>query len=536
MENYSLALSLGHNSSAVLIDEDGNILVGYENERLTGVKSDSAFPRQAILAIASNYDITSVTGVYVSHWEVVGNVDNMSLKHWDKDFVLLTCPNAKIYAEYDHHDCHVEALRVFSGGNEWEIIADGFGNYNEVMSIYHNRELIHRVFGYDKSLGLLYQYATAYLGMKMNQDEYKLLGYETKIGSVLQGELFEILNEEIYKYANKYYREIITPRIVPKFDGVSGLDALVNIRLNVTNHLDALIYTKLGLKKSNLSDSARKIIIAFYIQSVVEIVIEKVIRSFDMKDVGLCGGLFMNVKLNNRVTRNVDRVSIMPLCGDNGAGLGAYQLHKGNLKWPDHLFFGIRDYFIKPIGDGIECFDNFQSALTKATQYVGEGYIVNFVHGNMEFGARALGHTSTLALPFVENVEYINRVNERSTIMPMAGMIAKSYLHHYNGHAEVIKSCGYMIVTLDQKEEYYGKAPGIHHFDPLRGVFTNRVQVVDGDHEMYPLVHAFGAVINTSFNIHGQPIVLGPTHIMKAHSFQKDRDVDDRIRTIVVVK
>lgn len=536
MRNYSLALSLGHNSSAVLINEDGNILVGYENERLTGVKSDSAFPRQAIITIANNYDISLVTDIYVSHWEVTGNIDNMSLKHWDRDFILLTCPNAKIYAEYDHHDCHVEALRVFSGGNEWEIVADGFGNFNEVMSIYHNSKLVHRVFGYDKSLGLLYQYATAYLGMKMNQDEYKLLGYETKIGSLLQGESFEILNEEIYKYANKYYREIITPRIIPKFDGVSGLDALVNIRLNITNHLDTLLYTKLGFKKSNLSDSARKIIVAFYVQSVVEIVMEKVIRAFDMKNVGLCGGLFMNVKLNNRVTRNVDRVSIMPLCGDNGAGIGAYQIRKGNLIWPDHLFFGQRDYFIKPIGVDLECSDNFQDALTKATQYLKEGYIVNFVHGDMEFGARALGHTSTLALPFVENVEYINKVNERSTIMPMAGMVTKSYLNHYHSRAQIHKSCEYMIVTIDQKMEHNGKAPGIHHFDPVRGIFTNRVQIIDENHEMLPLVQEFGAIINTSFNIHGQPIVFGPVDIMKAHSFQKDRDVDGRIKTIVVVK
>ncbi len=147
---YDLVLSLGHGSSAILIKE-GEILIGYENERITGIKSDSQFPIHAIKEICKYYDRYAISNVYISHWATFGDVDEMSHKHWRRDLLSQQCPSVDaVYSHTDHHDCHVEALRVFANKTyNWEIVADGFGNYNETISIYNKGKLIHRVFGFE---------------------------------------------------------------------------------------------------------------------------------------------------------------------------------------------------------------------------------------------------------------------------------------------------------------------------------------------------------------------------------------------------
>lgn len=539
---YSLCLSLGHNSSAVIV-EDGNIICGYENERLTGVKADSRFPTEAIQEIGKFYDLNEVKEVYISHWSTFGTVDEMSYKHWQRDTLLKLCPkinelfegNKRIYGA-DHHDCHVSALRAFCDEPfEYEIVADGFGNYNETISIYKNQELIHRVFGFEKSLGLLYQYTTAYLDLKMNQDEYKLLGYESNITRVLLPDYVEYLTHLSAKYANTFSKRIFKPSITPKYDLVAGLEALPNLRLKIKKDLDRLLGdVKKQAKFRSLSDYQKKTICAYFIQSVVEKVMVDIILVYRIKNVALTGGLFMNVKLNNIIAKYVNSITILPICGDQSGGLGCYNYFKKDLVWPNHLFWGKRDLsFIPKDIKRMHVFEDEVKAYEKVHELIGNDGIVNIVKGNMEFGARALGNTSTITKPLPNNVRYINMLNNRSSIMPMAGMISTEELYYYK-RINVYKSLEYMIITLNHLYTPMYETIGCHHKHPTLNDWTNRVQLVLNDNLYLKLIKDYGMLINTSFNTHGQPIVYSTDQIINAHNFQLKRDSDERMHTVII--
>ena len=155
---------------------------------------------------------------FVSHWFDDFNFyenkhKKIHEKYWNdkyieslkKDFGFKT---VFLSPGFTHHDAHAYAVTGFyehysSDPNEAMIlVADGFGNQQEVMSLYRliyddkgmrNIELYHRAYGYKNSLGLFYQYSTSYTGMVENQDEYKFLGYESHIHEVLdKKKLFKI--------------------------------------------------------------------------------------------------------------------------------------------------------------------------------------------------------------------------------------------------------------------------------------------------------------------------------------------------------
>jgi len=146
-------------------------------------------------------------------------------------------------------------------------------------------------------------------------------------------------------------------------------------------------------------------------------------------------------------------MSVMPICGDQSCGLGVYNRYNKDLKWPDNLFWGKRDLSDFPV--------NIPKTYVTTSEYAAleiirskleSDKIVNVVIGDMEFGARALGHTSTLMLPNKDNVVYNNMLNDRPTIMPCAGMVSDKYLKHsYDLYDRVYKSLEYMIVTLNFK-------------------------------------------------------------------------------------
>lgn len=541
---YYLCLSLGHNASAVLI-ENGKILIGYENERFTGVKSDSKFPSEAIGEIGRYYDLHNVRTVFVSHWETFGDIDAMSYKHWRRDLIKLFCPNANIrshYPGFSHHDAHVEALRVFSKPErfEYEIVADGFGNFNEVISIYRDKQLIHRVFGMEKSLGLLYQYTTAYLDLKMNQDEYKLLGYEAHITEVCDRDKIDQIQKAAKVLADKYVKRILEPTIEPEFDQVAGLESLPKIRMKIRDYNDYVLYTKLGFKKSELSLYNKRVIMAHFIQSVVENVMVRIVLAFNMKSVALTGGLFMNVKLNNAMLKFVYKMCVMPICGDVSGGLGVYNKFRKDLQWPEHLFWGRRD--LQEIPKSIRkllTVVSLREAISHVDRALQHNKIVNLVYGNMEYGARALGHTSTIALPTMDNVEYINHLNNRSTEMPMAPFVSSHFISHYEEFSKVYKSLEYMIITLDFKkrlfsQDIFEQIRGAMHNVPNTACFTSRPQLVVYPGPLTNLVNKYDILINTSFNRHGVPIVCTIDQVLETHAFQLERDNEDRMLTIVV--
>jgi predicted NodU family carbamoyl transferase len=159
---------------------------------------------------------------------------------------------------------------------------------------------------------------------------------------------------------------------------------------------------------------------------------------------------------------------------------------------------------------------------------------VNLVHGNMEFGPRALCNTSTLALPDKQVTRLINKANDRTNEMPMAPVVTRALADDlFHDIGKVHRSLEYMIVTRKYKCGADEGMGGASHRYP-DGVATGRPQITD-DPALCTILNWFGGVlVNTSFNYHGVPIVFERDSIEASHRQQRSRCPELDIKTVVV--
>ena len=282
-------------------------------------------------------------------------------------------------------------------------------------------------------------------------------------------------------------------------------------------------------------------VVSLYVQTYVECVALTLVQLYKPDNILLSGGLFYNVKLNSLISKEVPgRTCVMPLAGDQGAGLGVYNHYRGDLVWPGHLNWGHRNLNFKSNIDGIITVRTMEEAIEIVREElasVNTGF-VNLVRGAMEFGPRALCNTSTIARPELAVCAAINQANGRTTEMPMAPFMSKETAERIFVDCDKIhKSLGYMIVTRDYKGEYTdGRYDGAAHYYPDQEVFTGRPQITDDPY----LLQILGqdqdedVLVNTSFNYHGQPIVMGQDSIEYAHVMQCKNQPDLKIKTVVV--
>lgn len=531
----SLVLTLGHNSSAIAI-QDGTILGGYEEERFTKIKSDSAFPAQSINRLM-HYFGSDFDDVCVGHWFTAGSIVNG--KYIDLDRIKsISTDIYSIDNGLTHHDSHMLSTHAFGKhyhfpSNHMVIVADGFGTFGECISVYDKSaagsQLLNRYFGYNKSLGMLYQYATAYLGMKMHNHEYKMLGYEAHIHEVLTNEkivqLFDIIASDAHERVKYMYNvpiELDTDPIVSK-------SALASTQHEITNLLDSVLER---LELRDISQFTKRVVIAHYVQSIVESVIGSIVSLYKPANLMVVGGLFYNVKLNHLLADSVEKFSVFPLAGDQGAGLGVYQANHRDLVWPGHLNWGHRN-LSNVEGIGIETVTSDDDALDLANKELSEYGMVNIVRGAMEFGPRSLCNTATIALPTMQSVEQINAMNDRTTVMPMAPAMTYSQAKtHLVGVDKVVGSLEYMVATRDVVPGLVDKLLGGSHFYMLQSRHTCRPQIIrESDGLMTELLNVHGPLINTSFNYHGVPIAFDKETIEYSHSMQRKFST---IKTIVV--
>jgi len=537
----SLLLSLGHGASACLVDtSSGHIIAAYENERLTGIKSDSQFPIDAIDE-CMKFTQKKVTRIFVSHWGInPEEFINTASKYWSPSFIRLRFPNSIVTSTnrvFTHHDAHIASAEVFAGkdyldSNTLGIVCDGFGNLGECISIYTfeggERKLEFRHFGFAESLGLYYQYSTSFLGLKENQDEYKLLGYESHMAEVISDvdmpQFVIAVNEQV---------NLLTSRILAK-SLTTATDPLVTVGALPARKLEHRRMLQNMLESSGASHFGvheRRILVAFFTQSIVCGVMISLVREFSGKfntnKLLLSGGVFMNVALNKELIAECDKLCIMPLCGDQGAPLGLYNEAMGNLNWPDDLFWGHRHRPWNKWGGVFSSESTAREACDKAfwlpdtdesatmiAERLNQNQIINLVCKSMEFGSRTLGNTSSLMLPSLKNVARINEANARSTIMPCAPVVRDQDVHLFfemNQVDKVHKSLEYMICTIDYLPGKGELCLGAACKAPFtRGLYTGRVQILK--EETHPFLYqVLGQIdgrmlINTSFNYHGEPI------------------------------
>lgn len=581
-----LAISLGHNSSAALI-EAGRVVFAYEEERFSKIKSDSHWPKNAIAEIFKHSPPSrkEKNTLYISHWYddfdfYKTEIHERIQKHFDPVEVskLMNDWAFKIVTldeNVTHHDAHAYSAIAFMISNAKQdttphnfetfenlvFVADGFGNRCEVFSAYSVQttakgikkfERLSRINNYAQSLGLMYQYATSFCGMKENEDEYKFLGYESQIKDYLEEKdiikLHELAMETSTKL-NSDRRHLIR---VGEFIDINALDQ-VKKDWHTTY---AKVLDSFGIKE--WKDDQARTIIGFFVQAIIEETMVGVVQTLQkntgIPNICLAGGIFYNVKLNNAILKATKgHLCVVPLAGDQAGGIGLYYAKNQHHLTTDfdgfsNLCLGKRDFsdagYTQTTDDKlhhVHIIDKKIPFVTKVVEELGKNTLVNVVHSQMEFGPRALCNTSTLALPTKENVELINTLNKRNTVMPMAPVMLRQHVDFFfdeSQYKKVIGSDKFMIITYDYRTSLlYDKYSGVMHKYPLEEKYSGRPQVIEDNGlsiiqnilTQVWLRYGYACLINTSYNVHGVPIVRTFDDAIKSYEFQQNiiKDLKD---------
>jgi carbamoyltransferase len=237
------------------------------------------------------------------------------------------------------------------------------------------------------------------------------------------------------------------------------------------------------------------------------------------------GGVFMNVKANKRIAElaEVDSFEAFPSCGDETLPLGSFYLdsarHFGEDSVPplQHFYLGgepNENDILAALAQSGYRYEKPADIADAVAELLTAGQPVARCAGPMEFGARALGNRSILADPKNQDVvRVINQmVKKRDFWMPFAPMVKEERQHDYIQNPKHLRS-PFMMMTFDTKENFRDLIAAVHNAD-----LTCRAQILSRSHnpQMHDILTAFerrtggGIILNTSFNLHGFPIVRTP--------------------------
>lgn len=239
------------------------------------------------------------------------------------------------------------------------------------------------------------------------------------------------------------------------------------------------------------------------------------------KDLVIAGGTGLNCTTNGRLISEkvIDSLYILPAANDGGVSIGAaleksYQISKSSFEPMEHIYLGpqFSDLQIKKVLDDWKVsYEKSDSIYKLAAKSLAEGRIVGWFQGKMEGGPRALGNRSILANPTIKKMHsLVNKIKSRENWRPLAPSIIEEFREEY------FKNSSYSPFMLQNHKVYQDKAekiPAVVHKD-----LTSRYQSVKKSTNLkyYMLIHEFykitgiPVVLNTSFNIGGEPIVCTP--------------------------
>lgn len=418
----------------------------------------------------------------------------------------------KIYI-YDHHECHAASAAYFSGWKEsYVLTADGWGDgySSKLFKFKNNKFHLVRTTSILDSLGYFYGSITKLLGFRPHRHEGKILGLAA------------------YGDPNKAYKEVsqMISFDYNKKNFVSHPEKGFYLPLFENNNLKKL------LKKYNKKD------IAAATQKRLENVVTNYIQSISSSyfNISLAGGVFSNVKLNQKIRelKKIKDIFIFPNMGDGGLSVGACclchnQFKKLKSKKLNNYYLGF-SYSDNEIINQLKSFNlkfkkskNFTTLVAKELH---KGKIIGIFQGRSEFGPRALGNRSILVTTTNSKVNIsLNKKLGRTEFMPFAPITldvqAKNmYLHYNKGQY----SSRFMTATYDCTNKMKKLSPATVHVDG-----TARPQIVSKKLnpiiykilEKYFKISKIPSLINTSFNMHEEPIVCSPKDAIK--SFLKSK-------------
>ena len=450
----------------------------------------------------------------------------------------------------EHHLSHAASAFYPSSFSEAAIVTiDGVGEWATASMCYGegNSIKVHKELRFPHSLGLLYSAFTYFLGFRVNSGEYKLMGL-APYGNPE--------SEEVSKFISLIKENLI--RIYE--DGSIWLDQkYFNYATGLTMTQSKRWEQLFGLKQRNPEDELQQVHcnLGLAIQHITEEIVIKmaaeVKRITGAEYLCLAGGVALNCVANGKLQEAglFKDIFITPASGDAGGALGAalavWHIYldkkrdvptaldalKGSYLGPD-----IEEHQIKDVMKRYKAlatkFISENELLGKTAELLAQGNVVGWVQGRMEFGPRALGARSILGDPRNEEMQRkLNlKIKYRESFRPFAPSVLADEAHHY---FEMNGSSPYMLLVKPVKKDrrkavpanyaelgireklYYVRSdlPSITHID-----FSARVQTVHPETNLryYSLIKAFkaitglGVLVNTSFNVRGEPIVCTPEH------------------------
>jgi carbamoyltransferase len=543
LDEREYRISQGHDAAAALV-LDGKCLYAAAEERFSRKKHSGEFPAAAIDFCLTEAglgidDIDEIAhGFDYSPYKSIFLLDPISARLYNtvysrEAFVAAVqrhfphFPSERI-VQVNHHLAHAASAYYTSGWNECLVIVlDGMGEVDSV-SVYLARdgrlERIHRIPATD-SIGILYSLITLHLGFDFNADEYKIMG--------------------LAPYGDPArFREFFN-RIVTLGDNGSIRIPILHMQSNgnentyqATRGLLAGSLIRERQPDEEITDDHRDVAAA--LQEVLENTLLYICGYFasrtGVRKLALAGGVALNCTANGKLLQSghFDEVYIQPAAGDDGSALGA-ALHrsaqagcivnerqKAPFLGPAYRNGNVASA-LRHQADRIDAvtFSTLDETCAEAARLIQAGSVIAWYRGRMEFGPRALGHRSILADP--GRPEMRDRINAmvkmREAFRPFAPAVAIEEVHRWFDVPPGTE-LPYMITIVDVREPYRAELPAITHVNG-----SARVQTVSAkdNGDFHALLEAVGRftgrrmVLNTSFNVKGQPIVNTPGEAIETY-------------------
>ena len=559
-----LGISAFYHDSAACLLVDGAIAAAASEERFTRIKGDAAFPSRAV-----DYCL-KVGGINVAQLDAVGFYDKPLLKFeriletylgvaprgfrsflmagplWIKEKLYmdqqiresLRYDGDILYAE--HHESHAAsafypspfekaAILTMDGVGEWATASIGVGDGATISLL---KEL-----HWPDSLGLLYSAFTYYTGFKVNSGEYKVMGLapygDPKYVDLIYKELVDLRDDGSFRLNQKY------------FNYLSGLTM-------TSPALDELFGWPPRVPETNLTQ--KEMDLARSVQVVCEEIMLRMARTghrqTGLPNLCLAGGVALNCVGNGRLLREgpFKEIWIQPAAGDAGGAIGVAQLAWHRFRKQPRSVTPGRDAmggaylgpsfspeeierYLQSIGAGYERLDR-EPLLQRTAQLLADEKIIGWFDGRMEFGPRALGSRSILGDPRSPKMQAdMNiKIKFREGFRPFAPSVLRDRVGDY---FELDRESPYMLLVapvrkdrqipmtevqrrlwgIDQLNVVRSDIPAVTHID-----YSARIQTVsrETNPNYYDLIKRFeqltgcGVVVNTSFNVRGEPIVCTP--------------------------
>jgi len=566
-----LGISAFYHDSAATMLIDGKIIAAAQEERFTRIKHDSSYPFNAVEFVLkySNLKLRDVDAViffekpflkferlletYVGFAPRGFKSFCMAMPVWLKEklfqkkllFNKLKEHDSKFNNENkiffsEHHLSHAASAFFPSPFDEAVVLtADGVGEWaTTTVAIGKGNELnIKKEIHFPHSLGLLYSAFTYYTGFKVNSGEYKLMG--------------------LAPYGNPIYEDKIKQLVDIKEDGTFRLDQnYFNYAtgLTMTNDKFNKLFGQKPRDPQNQKITEFHMDIASSIQKVTEEIMIKLVKAirkeYNIKNLCLAGGVALNCVANGKILKEkiFENIWIQPAAGDAGGSLGAAlalwyldQKNHRNVNIDDDMkgsYLGSEysqdqiEKELEEIGADFESV-NYEYLIDQTSEFISKEKAVGWFQGRMEFGPRALGGRSILGDPRSDKMQKnLNlKVKYRESFRPFAPSVLREDLSNW---FDMNVDSPYMLLVtninsekkiemteeqkklfgIDQLNIKRSEIPAVTHVD-----YSARVQTVSKrtNKRYYDLISKFKektgcpVIVNTSFNVRGEPIVNTPT-------------------------